>query len=132
MRRLAAALAAASFFGIAVEAQPTILIHGRVVGADTGDPLVHARVVIFNDATPLPPIFSDARGQFSSGPLPQGRYRLTVTKAGYALTSANRLDLAADGVDVRMPRSGAIAGRVLDAFGDPAAGVQVQLLTRAP
>jgi hypothetical protein len=128
-----AAVAVVSAFAPGLRAQSTVVIHGRVVSADTGNPLVHARVVIFHDATPLPPIFSDTQGQFSSGPLPSGRYRLTVTKAGYALTSANRLELtAADGVDVRMPRSGAVAGRVLDAFGDPAAGVQVQLLTRAP
>jgi hypothetical protein len=134
--RLAAAFAAVamvSAFALPLHSQPAVQIHGRVVAADTGGPLPHARIVIYNDATPFPAIFSDGQGQFSSGPLPSGRYRLTVTKAGYALTSANRLDLtAADGVDVRMPRSGAIAGRVLDAFGDPAAGVQVQLLTRAP
>jgi hypothetical protein len=133
MRRAILTLALVTVSALALRAQSPLLIHGRVVSAETGDPLVHARVVIFNDATPLPPVFSDAHGQFSSGPLPQGRYRLTATKAGYALTSANRLALTAgDGVDVRMPHSGAVAGRVLDAFGDPAAGVQVQLLTRAP
>jgi 5-hydroxyisourate hydrolase-like protein (transthyretin family) len=133
MRRVAAAFAAvaiASAFALPVHSQSPVLIHGRVVGADTGDPLPHARIVIYNDATPLPAIFSDGQGQFSSAPLPQGRYRLTASKAGYAQTSVARL--SPDGVDVRMPRSGAIAGRVLDAFGDPAAGVQVQLLTRAP
>jgi Carboxypeptidase regulatory-like domain len=133
MRRARAALAVAlaGVLPLVLHAQTAVLIHGRVVSADTGDPLVHARVVVFNDATPLPAIFSDNRGQFSSAPLPPGRYRLSVTKAGYAQTSAARLDtVAPDGVTVRMPRSGAIAGRVLDRFGEPAAGVQMQLFTQ--
>jgi len=32
--------------------------------------------VIYNDATPLPPIFTDAEGRFASRPLVAGRYRL--------------------------------------------------------
>jgi Carboxypeptidase regulatory-like domain len=131
---VAAVLAAVAVAGIlahAVHAQPAVLIHGRVLSVDTGEPVVHARVVIFNDATPLPAIFSDSQGEFSSGPLRTGRYRLTVTKAGYAQTSVARPDtLAADGVTVRMRRSGAIAGRVVDRFGEPSAGVQMQLSAR--
>jgi hypothetical protein len=130
MRRAILTLALVTLSTLALRAQSPLLIHGRVVSAETGDPLVHARVVIFNDATPLPAIFADAQGQFSSAPLPQGRYRLTVTKAGYALTSVARL--SADGVTVRMPHSAAVAGRVVDRFGEPMAGVQLQLLTRAP
>ncbi|HKF64881.1 MAG TPA: carboxypeptidase-like regulatory domain-containing protein [Vicinamibacterales bacterium] len=133
MRRVLAALAVACAFSLPARSEPAIQIYGRVVAADTGDPLVHARVVIFNDALPLSPIFSDAQGRFSSVPLPQGRYRLTVTKAGYALTSVARLDsLSPDDVEVRLPRSSAIAGRVLDEFGEPAPGVSMRLLTRSP
>src|SRR5262249_54226225 len=39
---------------------------------------------------------------------------------------------SADGVVVRLPRSGAIAGRVTDRFGEPAAGVQMQLFAQGP
>src|SRR5215471_842332 len=132
MRRVLAALAVTCAFSLPARSQPAVQIHGRVVAADTGDPLVHARVVIFNDALPLSPIFSDAQGRFLSVPLPQGRYRLTVTKAGYALTSVARLDgLSPDDVEVRLPRSSAIAGRVLDEFGEPAPGVSMRLLTRS-
>jgi hypothetical protein len=136
MRRVAFALAVAAVactLSLPGRAQSTILISGRVVSAETGDPLVHSRVVIFNDATPLPPIFSDAQGRFSSGPLPPGRYRLTATKAGFAATSVARLNDARDeGVIVRMPRSSAIAGRILDRFGEPAVGVQIQLAIPGP
>jgi hypothetical protein len=120
-----AAVAVACGLAFPLHSQSPVLIRGQVVSAETGDQLVHARVVIFNDATPLPAVFADAQGQFSSGPLPTGRYRLTVTKPGYALTTVTRLP--ADGVTVRMPRASAIAGRVVDRFGEPAAGVQMQL-----
>jgi hypothetical protein len=133
MKRVAAALAVAVLVSTLSQSglAQSVLIEGRVVSAETGDPLVHARVVFFNDATPLPPIFSDALGRFSSGPLPRGRYRLTATKAGFAATGVARLnDATDDGVIVRMPRSSAIAGRLLDRFGEPAAGVQVQLFTQ--
>ena len=66
---------------------PTIFIQGRVLAAETGDALPHARVVIYNDATPLPAIFSDSQGRFASGPLAQSRYHVVVTKPGYALTN---------------------------------------------
>src|SRR5262249_1238027 len=124
---------AACTFAFPDHSQSSILIHGRVVSAETGDPLVHARVVIFSDAAPLPPIFADEQGRFASAPLPSGRYRLTATKAGYAATSVARLNgLSADDVLVRMPRSSAIAGRVLDRFGEPAAGVPIRLFSRVP
>jgi hypothetical protein len=123
-----AAVAVACGLALPLHSQSPVLIRGQVVSAETGDPLVHARVVVFNDATPLPAMFADAQGQFSSAPLPPGRYRLTVTKPGYALTTVTRLP--ADGVIVRMPRSSAIAGRVVDGFGEPAAGVQMQLFAR--
>jgi hypothetical protein len=135
MRRFAAAFALLSALTLSVRAQPsTILIHGRVLSGDTGDALPHARIVIYNDATPLPAIFSDGQGRFAAAPLPPGRYRLAVTKAGYALTSAERVGdrATSDGVDVRMPRSSAVAGHVVDRFGDPSAAVLIQLFMRAP
>ncbi len=134
MKRLAATFALLGAVTVLTHAQsPRLIIRGRVLSNETGDPLPHARVVIYNDATPLPPLFTDVAGRFASQPLAAGRYRLAVTKAGFALTSVARLDTApAEGVEVRMPRSSAIVGRVVDRFGDPAAGVRIQLLTRAP
>lgn len=134
MKRLAATFALLCAVTAPPHAQsPDLIIRGRVVSSETGDPLPHARVAIYNDAAPLPPLFTDAEGRFASRPLEAGRYRLAVTKAGFALTSVARPDTApAEGVAVRMPRSSAIAGRVVDGFGEPAVGVRMQLLTRAP
>ena len=127
MTRLLVASVLAGALVTAGHAQsPTIVIRGRVASAETGDPLPHARVVIYNDATPLPAIFTDAQGQFASTPQAPGRYRLAVTKSGYALTTLPRIDPASPGgADVRMPRSASISGRVVDANGEPAIGVAV-------
>ncbi|HVZ23875.1 MAG TPA: carboxypeptidase-like regulatory domain-containing protein [Vicinamibacterales bacterium] len=109
------------------------VVRGRVAAADTGAPIPHARVTITNDARPLAPIFSDANGQFVSPPLAAGgRYRLTVTKAGYAQESVAGAALqAGQPADVRLARSAAIVGRVIDDKGDPAIGVPVSVLVQA-
>src|SRR5262249_12979456 len=113
---IAALVIAAAVSGLHAQPAP-VVIRGRVVADANGEPLPHARVVIYRDATPLSPIFPDAQGRFVSVPLEAGRYRLSVTKSGYSLTAIPRIDPA--GVDIRMPRSSAISGRVIDASGDP-------------
>jgi protocatechuate 3,4-dioxygenase beta subunit len=133
MKRLIVASVFAGTSVIAGHAQSqTTVIRGRVAAIETGDPLPHARVVIYNDAMPLPPIFTDARGQFSSRPLPAGRYSITVSKAGYAITRIGGRDIAAADLDIRMPRAAALSGRVVDRFGEPATGVLMSLFRDRP
>jgi len=36
----------------------SVVVRGRVVSAETGDPLPHARVIIYNDALPFPAVFT--------------------------------------------------------------------------
>jgi len=104
-------------------------VAGRVVADDTGSPLPHARLVIYNDAAPLPAIFSDAEGRFSTAPLPPGRYHLSATKAGYAQTAVPRLNPPASGsLEVRLPRSASLAGRVVDMYGEPVMGMPVSVM----
>jgi protocatechuate 3,4-dioxygenase beta subunit len=108
-------------------AQP-VLIAGRVVADDNGTPLPHARIVIYNDATPLPAFFSDGEGRFSAIVPAGGRYRLVATKAAYALTNVTRLNAGGPtGIDVRMPRSASISGRVVDVYGETIARIAVTL-----
>jgi len=111
----------------------TVLIAGRVVADETGTPLPHARIVIYNDATPLPALLTDAEGRFSSTLPASGRYRLAATKAGYALTNVTRLNAAGPaGIEVRMPRSASIAGRVFDMYGEAVARTAVTLESTDP
>jgi hypothetical protein len=121
----------------------TSRISGRVVTADTGAPLVSARVSL--DAIRLPSLptmslsrstTSDANGSFDFSGLPAGDYLLSTAKAGYlaeqhigrparrSVTVAERQALGP--ITMPMIPGGAITGRVFDAFGEPLSQVQVQ------
>lgn len=127
IRALAGSLVLLTLAASICAAQPRdVIVSGRVVADDTGTPLPHVRVVVYNDATPLPAIFSDAEGRFASGPLPAGRYRLVATKAGYTRTSVGGVSIGRpEGIDVRMPRSASVSGRVFDMYGDPVSRTQL-------
>ncbi|HUK36142.1 MAG TPA: carboxypeptidase-like regulatory domain-containing protein [Vicinamibacterales bacterium] len=127
-RLLAGTLVILGLAAVPCGGQAQIVIAGRVVAQDSGRPLPHARIVIYNDATPLRALFSDAEGRFASAPLDGGRYRLAVTKAGYALTNVTRLNSADPaGIEVRLPRSASISGRVFDTYGEPVSRIAVTL-----
>jgi len=124
----------------------TAIIRGRVVGAATGDPIRKARVSISSDAPgPRDPAFTDGQGRFVFTDLPAGRYSIVAAKPGFAKTvfgakglvgPSTRIDVAngedVDGIEVRMPRSGAISGHIVDEFGDPVelASVSAQRIVR--
>ncbi|HMD35472.1 MAG TPA: carboxypeptidase-like regulatory domain-containing protein [Vicinamibacterales bacterium] len=92
-----------------------------------------------------PETFTDANGRFIADGLSAGRYRIAVRKPGFVTTSygARRpgeppvdvvLDAGArEDVMVRMPRAAAIAGRIIDQFGEPIEGmlVTVEQLVRS-
>jgi hypothetical protein len=153
MVRLAAVLvlsSAASLLGQTPardRSTPTVgtgFVRGRVVADATGEPIRKARVTLTGGAATRPPIFSDDSGSFAFTDLPPGSYLVSARKAGYAPTTFGaprpdtpsvRLDVAdATGVvaELRMPRSGAISGRVVDEFGEPIerASVVAQRLVR--
>jgi hypothetical protein len=109
----------------------TATIRGRVVAADSREPLRNARVAIAGISN-VPPIFTGDDGRFVFADLPPGHYIVSARKAGYAATTFGQrrpelpptpIDLEAGAVfqdaELRMPRSAAISGRIVDEFGDP-------------
>ena len=123
MRRCAAAfvllLCALAPLG---RAQPGGVIVGRIVAADTGDPLRNALVTV---KTPrdLPPVLTDADGLFSiAAPVEGGT--VSIAKAGYAKTTV-KLQAPAEAVVVKLSRGAVISGAVMDDKGDPVIGVSV-------
>ena len=117
-------------------------IAGRIVSADTGNPIRRAQVrlsapeirVNRMDAT-------DNEGKYEFKDLPAGRYRLQVSKAGYVtleygqarpFEAGKPLDLAEstplDKTDFSLPRGSVITGRITDEFGDPIADAAVQAM----
>jgi hypothetical protein len=117
----------------------TATIAGRVVDYDTSRPLKRVHVTVSGaglsqDASAL----TDADGRYTIPDLPSGRYRVSVSKAGFVTVSYGErrpgrtgtpLSLG-DGqqikdVNLRLPRGSVIAGRVVDEDGEPVVGANV-------
>ncbi|QOY88102.1 carboxypeptidase-like regulatory domain-containing protein [Paludibaculum fermentans] len=120
-------------------------IAGRVVNAVTGAPLRRAAVTIVldgrDDVRGMAP--TDADGQFLLRLLPAGRYRIEVSKPGYAVMNygarfpSNPGQIVTvgpnenkSGLIVRLPQLGAISGSIVAAGGGPAKGAFVQAYRR--
>jgi hypothetical protein len=123
-------------------------IKGRVVDGETGRALARARVRLTGQGGQRPVIVTDDSGAFAFAALPAGSYGLSVDRATYLPTqypepgqtmrSGYRPLVLADGqildgLSVALSHGGGIAGRVVDAYGDPAeyAGIQALRLPRS-
>ena len=94
--------------------QNTLTIRGRVVEADTGNPIRNARVGV-GDSPESPVELTDADGRFTLSGLPANQQDLSAAKTGYVKISAG----ISDGVEIRLTKSGAITGHVFDDLGEP-------------
>jgi hypothetical protein len=131
----------------------TARLHGRVVAAESGEPLRRATITAQPNRPPEMQrggVFvparqysarTDAEGRFVITEVPAGEYSLTARRSGYASqgygqvrpnTPARRVTVA-DGaavgpLDFSLVRGGVIAGRVTDDEGEPAERVQVRVV----
>ena len=104
-----------------VVAAPPIVVRGRVVN-DAGEAVRNARIGLTPGGIGTPVVLSDLNGRFTIA-APQGAV-LNASKTGY--TRREGIRAAADGVvDIRLQRSSAVSGRVLDELGDPVIGTRV-------
>lgn len=105
-------------------------IVGRVVDLETSGPIEGAQVVLVSVGSPgLMPLTSqsDARGGFQFDAVAPGRYRLQASKVGLATvldaSPGAVITVAGDETvtvrDLVLRRGGVIAGRVVDARGEP-------------
>ena len=122
----------------------TATLRGRVIAADTGEPLRKAQVRITGGqpAVGQPPenrlTTTDVGGRYEFKEVRAGRYSINAQKGSFVGLQWGQqrpnepgkpLDVA-DGqtierVDFALPRGGVITGRILDEFGDPISDVQV-------
>ena len=124
------------------DAAPAGRITGRVVAADTGRPVIRARVFLSGaQIQGGRGALTDTEGRFELTELPEGRYTLTAGKTGFiTLSFGQRRPLQAGtpiqladkqqltGLDFRLPRGSVIAGHIFDEAGDPLPGANVRVL----
>lgn len=122
----------------AVPTAGTASIRGRVTNAD-GRPLRRAQLRLTGDALDgAQTATTNSQGHFEIRDLPAGRYTLTATRAGYLPTTYGESwsgdagepievfdGAAVENIDLMLPRTGVIAGMVLDEAGEPDAGATV-------
>lgn len=117
----------------------TARIRGRVLAADSGQPLRKAQVRAFSpELRETRMTTTDAQGVFELKDLPAGRYTLNASKGSYVglqygqtrpLEPGKPLEIldaqTVERVDFALPRGSIITGRVVDDFGEAVADVQV-------
>jgi hypothetical protein len=125
----------------------TGVIRGRVIRADTGEPLrrVQVRVDEWSTADHSEPAatMTDAEGRYELTQLPAGRYQLKATRGGYVEVGYGQrrpfergrpLELGEGAVlqniDFALPPGGVVTGRVVDETGEPVAQASVSLARR--
>lgn len=126
------------------------VIRGVVVDGTSGAPLRRAAVQLliqFSDreGARVVATAADANGQFEFTGVPAARVQVTASRAGYfdynnvwngEPQEPEWQDIGpgqrVQGVRIALFRGGVIAGRISDEFGEPAAGVEVEVLRRDP
>jgi hypothetical protein len=125
----------------------TGVIRGRVVRADTGEPLRRVQVRIdewsAKDQSGPTATMTDAEGRYELNQLPAGSYHLKATRGGYVEAAygqrrpfeRGRPVEIADGavvqnIDFALAPGGVVTGRVVDEIGEPVAQASVSLTRR--
>jgi protocatechuate 3,4-dioxygenase beta subunit len=119
-------------------------IRGRLTAIDTSTPVRRAQVRIAGPEILTRTAVTDNDGRYEFRDLPAGKFTISATKAGYVsmnygqrrpFEAGKTIELAdaqaLDKADIAMPRGGAIAGRLVDEFGEPIADAFVTALRSA-
>ncbi|MBI1873895.1 MAG: carboxypeptidase regulatory-like domain-containing protein [Acidobacteria bacterium] len=139
---LMASVCGAQSRDVAAPLKATSRIRGRVVAADSGQPLRRAMVrLAAPELREGRTAITDSDGRYEFKDLPSGRYSLTAAKSRFVrleygqtrpMEMGRPLELRAnqtlERVNFRLPRGSVIAGRIIDEFGEPVASARVQLL----
>jgi 5-hydroxyisourate hydrolase-like protein (transthyretin family) len=125
----------------------TGVIRGRVVRADTGEPLRRVQVRVdewsTGDHSGPAATMTDAEGRYELTQLPAGRYQLKATRGGYVEVAYGQrrpfergrpVELGEGAVlqniDFALPPGGVVTGRVVDDTGEAVPQVSVSLARR--
>jgi Carboxypeptidase regulatory-like domain len=119
-------------------------IRGRVVAADSGNPVRRATVSISSPDIATKAAMTDVDGRFEFRDLPASKFTLHASKAGYMamqygqtrpFETGKAIELAekqaVDNINIVMPKGGVISGRIVDEYGDPMPDVNVTAMRQA-
>ena len=120
----------------------TSVFRGRVVAADSNQPLRNATVIAFSDTLRLTwATLTNADGRYEMKNLPAGQYAVSATKVNYtwvARGSDRTMGIGApirvadgqavDDLDLQLQRAGVLTGRILDEFNEPVVGARVSVV----
>lgn len=123
----------------------TAVLRGVVVAADTGAPVRRAQVrASAADSGDTRTTLTDEQGRFELKDLAGGRYTVVASKGGFVTLQYGQrrpgepgtpVDLpagqAVEKLVIGLPRGSVITGRIVDEFGEPLTGAQVQALRYA-
>jgi protocatechuate 3,4-dioxygenase beta subunit len=108
---------------------------GRVVDAGSGEPIRKAMVILRRNQESGAATYTDAKGEFHFAELEPGAYALSAMRDGYVVGRKEPPVVVAilpektqSDLTVKLVRTGAVSGRVVDADGDPVAGASIQLM----
>jgi len=121
--------------------KPSGIIRGRILGPN-GRPARRASVRILPPTGGFPrSVSADMEGRYEFAGVAPGDYRVTAGKPGYlslefgqqrAFESGTVVTIGKgetlDRIDITLPASGAISGRIFDANGDPVEGIGVEVM----
>lgn len=124
----------------ATQPQPTASIEGVIIRTGTSDPVARAKVTITPDGGAAPRVVNaDGEGRFVIRDVAAGRYRLNAARDGFVTaeygqrgpnSSGVPLNLAdrqaVKDVSISLTPTGAIAGRVINRFGEVVGNANVQ------
>lgn len=110
-------------------------LSGRVVDANTGEPIARAHVTLrfYQGGQPAPEVtlLSDADGTFKISNMPAGGYQVSCEKAGYLPANEGMTPNSADGktaMTLKMTAQAALEGIVVDDRDMPAVNTFIQLV----
>jgi hypothetical protein len=110
-------------------------VEGRVVDAGSGEPIKKAIVVLRKGQEDGNGAYTDGNGSFRLDKVEPGAYSVSAVREGYVtdpqrerLVVTVKPEATESDVVLKLVRTGAISGVVLDADGDPVLGATVQVL----
>ncbi len=110
-------------------------IHGHVLQSKSGEPVTKALVILRRGQEPGTGALTDASGAFRFDDLEPGAYTLSAERSGFVLDPESERSVVnvkagpeQSEITLKMIRTGAISGRVLDRDGEPLTGATVQVV----